>query len=96
MNIDELIANSEKKLSDVFGQIDETALYNQEKVLNAFKNNRVALRHFAGTTGYGYDDIGRDTLGKVFADAFSAESALVSYSKELLLTRFATSPPSQA
>ena len=78
MNIDELIASSEKKLSDVFGQIDETALYNQEKVLNAFKNNRVALRHFAGTTGYGYDDIGRDTLGKVFADAFSAESALVS------------------
>ena len=68
----------EKSLSKEFRKIDDIALYNQEKVLAAFQKNRVALRHFAPTTGYGYDDIGRDTLAKVFADAFSAESAIVS------------------
>ena len=78
MDIQELIDGSEKSLSKVFRKIDDIALYNQEKVLAAFQKNRVALRHFAPTTGYGYDDIGRDTLAKVFADAFSAESAIVS------------------
>lgn len=78
MDIQELIDGSEKSLSEEFRKIDDIALYNQEKVLAAFQKNRVALRHFAPTTGYGYDDIGRDTLAKVFADAFSAESAIVS------------------
>ena len=78
MDIQELIDVSEKSLSEEFRKIDDIALYNQEKVLAAFQKNRVALRHFAPTTGYGYDDIGRDTLAKVFADAFSAESAIVS------------------
>lgn len=78
MDIQELIDGSEKSLSKEFRKIDDIALYNQEKVLVAFQKNRVALRHFAPTTGYGYDDIGRDTLAKVFADAFSAESAIVS------------------
>lgn len=78
MDIQELIDVSEKSLSKEFRKIDDIALYNQEKVLAAFQKNRVALRHFAPTTGYGYDDIGRDTLAKVFADAFSAESAIVS------------------
>ena len=78
MDIQELIDGSEKSLSKEFRKIDDIALYNQEKVLTAFQKNRVALRHFAPTTGYGYDDIGRDTLAKVFADAFSAESAIVS------------------
>ena len=78
MDIQELIDGSEKSLSKEFRKIDDIALYNQEKVLAAFQKNRVALRHFAPTTGYGYDDIGRDTLAKVFADAFSAESAIVS------------------
>lgn len=78
MDIQELIDGSEKSLSKEFRKIDDIALYNQKKVLAAFQKNRVALRHFAPTTGYGYDDIGRDTLAKVFADAFSAESAIVS------------------
>ena len=78
MDIQELIDGSEKSLSKEFRKIDDIALYNQEKVLAAFQKNRVALRHFAPTTGYGYNDIGRDTLAKVFADAFSAESAIVS------------------
>ena len=78
MDIQELIDGSEKSLSKEFRKIDDIALYNQEKVLAAFQKNRVALRHFAPTTGYGYDDIGRDTMAKVFADAFSAESAIVS------------------
>ena len=78
MDIQELIDGSEKSLSKEFRKIDDIALYNQEKVLAAFQKNRVALRHFAPTTGYGYDDIGRDTLAKVFADVFSAESAIVS------------------
>lgn len=78
MDIQKLIDGSEKSLSEEFRKIDDIAFYNQEKVLAAFQKNRVALRHFAPTTGYGYDDIGRDTLAKVFADAFSAESAIVS------------------
>lgn len=78
MDMQELIDGSEKSLSKEFRKIDDIALYNQEKVLAAFQKNRVALRHFAPTTGYGYDDIGRDTLAKVFADVFSAESAIVS------------------
>lgn len=78
MNIDQLIENSEKSLTETFKKIDSVALYNQEKVLSAFKKERVALRHFAGTTGYGYDDIGRDTLGKLYADVFHTESAIVS------------------
>lgn len=76
MNIDQLIENSEKSLTETFKKIDSVALYNQEKVLSAFKKERVALRHFAGTTGYGYDDIGRDTLGKTLRRRFHTESAI--------------------
>ena len=78
MDINQLIENSEKSLTETFKKIDSVALYNQEKVLSAFKQERIALRHFAGTTGYGYDDIGRDTLGKLYADVFHTESAIVS------------------
>lgn len=72
------VENAEKKLTELFKQIDETALYNQHKVLNAFQQNRVEARHFFGTTGYGYDDIGREKLAKVFADIFRTEDAIVS------------------
>jgi len=61
----------------IFKQIDQIALFNTEKVQASFQKNRVALAHFAPTTGYGYDDIGRDTLDKVYADAFECEDALV-------------------
>jgi cystathionine beta-lyase family protein involved in aluminum resistance len=65
------------KLSDRFAQIDKIAEYNQAKVIAAMQKNRVSAACFAGTTGYGYDDLGRDTLEKVYADVFHTEAALV-------------------
>lgn len=76
--ISDLINQCEKELSETFQKVQDTALFNQEKVLNAFQNNRIALRHFAPTSGYGYDDIGRDTLCSLFADVFHTEKAIVS------------------
>ena len=74
----DLIKKCEKELKDNFEELDEICLYNQEKVLNAFKKNKIALRHFAGSTGYGYGDEGRDALNAVFADVFNAEDATCS------------------
>lgn len=74
----EFVENCEERLSGLFKQIDSVALKNQEKVLNSFKNNNVAARHFSGTNGYGYDDIGRDVLAKLFAEVLGGESAIVS------------------
>lgn len=68
----------EENLTPKFKQLEEIALYNQEKVLNAFKKNRIALRHFTGTSGYGYGDEGRDTLNTLIADIFKAEKAICS------------------
>lgn len=64
-------------LKNRFEQIDRVAEYNQYKVLDAMRKNRVSAQHFAATTGYGYDDAGRDTLERVYADAFRAPAALV-------------------
>ena len=60
-----------------FAKIDETAEYNQCKVLRAMQKNRVNATHFAATTGYGYNDAGRDNLERVYADCFHTEAALV-------------------
>ena len=60
-----------------FRHLEEVAEYNQAKVLAAMQKNRVSAPCFAATTGYGYDDLGRDTLEKVYADTFHAEKALV-------------------
>lgn len=77
--IDEgLILNCEKELSEKFTELEDVALYNQEKVLNAFKNRAIALRHFSGTSGYGYGDDGREALNGVMADVFKAQSAICS------------------
>jgi Cystathionine beta-lyase family protein involved in aluminum resistance len=76
--IAEFVEISEKKCKKQFEEVQATALYNQEKVLNSFQKFAVQARHFSGTTGYGYDDLGRDTLNKVFADVFGAEAAIVS------------------
>ncbi len=67
----------EKELKERFDRIDETAEYNQMKVLKAMQDARVSDIHFAATTGYGYNDLGRDVLEDVYARAFHAESALV-------------------
>ena len=65
------------RLSERFRTIDEVAEYNQQKVLSAMQKNRVNATHFAATTGYGYNDAGRDALEAVYADTFGAEAALV-------------------
>lgn len=74
LNISDEIIND---LSQRFQKIDKIAEYNQLKVVSAFQKNKVAEEHFNTTTGYGYNDIGRDTLEKVYADVFHTEDALV-------------------
>ena len=74
LNISDEIINN---LSQRFQKIDKIAEYNQLKVVSAFQKNKVAEEHFNTTTGYGYNDIGRDTLEKVYADVFHTEDALV-------------------
>ena len=64
-------------LQERFAAIDAVAEYNQAKVLAAMQKNRVAANCFAATTGYGYDDVGRDNLERVYADTFHTEAALV-------------------
>ena len=64
-------------LKERFDNIDKNAEYNQLKVIEAMQKNRVAEMHLSGTTGYGYNDSGRDTLEQVYADIFKTESALV-------------------
>ncbi len=66
-----------EKLNKRFAEIDKIAEYNQAKVLAAMQKNRVSAACFAATTGYGYDDVGRDNLEKVYADVFHTEAALV-------------------
>ena len=68
---------TEESLKKRFEEIDERAEYNQLKVLHAMQEHRVSDVHFAATTGYGYNDLGRDTLEAVYASAFHGESALV-------------------
>ena len=73
----EIIKKAEKDLHEIFEKIEDIRDYNQEKVLNAFIENRVAPEHFYTVSGYGHDDMGREVLDKVFADVFKAEKALV-------------------
>ena len=72
-----LVKDSEKELDEEFKKIDEICEYNSLKVLNAFWNNKLSESHFSQTTGYGYDDIGRDVIEKIYAEIFGAEDALV-------------------
>ncbi len=73
----EIIERAEKDCARAFSRLDEIERVNTKKVLDSFKNHRVSARHFAPTTGYGYDDIGRDTLGEIFAEVLGTETALV-------------------
>ena len=77
MEIEKLIENAEEQAREAFAKTDRNALICQERVLHAFQKHRVSARHFAPTEGYGYDDVGRDTLDLVYADALNAEDALV-------------------
>lgn len=78
MTVERLIEESELALQANFKKADEISEYNQEKVLKAFSKHGIALRHFNGSTGYGYGDEGRFLLGDVYADSFGAEAGIVS------------------
>lgn len=75
MNID--IKSAEKKLINVFNNIDDVCFYNSQKVIKAFWQASISENDFNSTTGYGYGDIGRDKIEKVYSDIFETESALV-------------------
>ena len=81
LNIDERIVNlieeEEKNLKSIYEKIDKTEYENTLKVLNAFHKYQINEVHFTSTTGYGYNDIGRDTIEKVFADVLGSEDAIV-------------------
>ncbi|MBE6928503.1 MAG: hypothetical protein E7467_08500 [Ruminococcaceae bacterium] len=66
-----------RDLKERFAEVDAVAEYNQAKVLAAMQKNRVGASYFAATTGYGYDDVGRDNLERIYADTFHTEAALV-------------------
>jgi cystathionine beta-lyase family protein involved in aluminum resistance len=72
-----LIRDIEQDIHEVFLQLEDIAYNNQVKVLNAFRRHRIREVHFQSSSGYGYGDIGRDTLEELYADVFSAPSALV-------------------
>ena len=73
----DFIHSTEIELKDKFNEIDLLCEKNSMKVLNAFQENRLSENHFNSTTGYGYSDIGRDTIEKIYSDIFSSEDALV-------------------
>ena len=75
MNID--IKEAENKLKDVFSNIDDVCFYNSQKVIKAFWQANISETDFNSTTGYGYGDVGRDKIEKVYSDIFETEAALV-------------------
>lgn len=77
MNINELIKNSEKIINHEFDKIDDIVFCNSKKVLEAFQKENVSEYHFNSTTGYGYNDCGREVIEKVYSDIFKSEDALV-------------------
>lgn len=76
-DIIELSKKVEKDLKPVFKEVEDVEEYNSLKVLSAFQKYNLSEMHFNGTTGYGYGDIGRDTIEEIFADIFKAEDSLV-------------------
>ena len=73
----DLVRESESEVAGYFDRLDDIMAFNQYKILDAFQKNSICDRHFSWNTGYGYDDMGRDALEKVYADVFHAEAALV-------------------
>ena len=93
-----MIDEMEKECLEQFKLIDDVCFYNSEKVLKAFQENSVSETHFNSTTGYGYNDAGRDVIEKIFASVFKAEDAIVrnqfiSGSHALSVTLFALLRP---
>jgi cystathionine beta-lyase family protein involved in aluminum resistance len=77
MNSSEQLQAAEKALFPIFSGIDAVVKQNLKKVLDSFRRHRVGVHHFAGVSGYGHDDLGRQTLDKVFADVMGAEAAAI-------------------
>ncbi len=75
--LDKKVIEIEERLQDRFKEIDNIALFNSAKVLNAFHKEKLQASDFNGTSGYGYGDVGRDKIEKIYADIFAAEKALV-------------------
>ena len=75
--IKELVLNCEKELTAEFKEIDDNKFFFSEQVLNSFKKNNLSENAFNSTTGYGYNDLGREVIEKVYADIFKSESAVV-------------------
>ena len=77
-NSEQVLKEAERQLKNKYERIDDIAFKNQKKVLNAFTEFRVSENCFHGTTGYGYDDVGRETIAKIYAKVFGGEKAIVS------------------
>ena len=75
--ITQMIEQAEHELKDIFTEVDRNEEYRTRQVLDAFRKEGISYRHFSPTTGYGYDDIGRDALERVFASLFHTEAALM-------------------
>ena len=73
----DIIKTAEKEIKEQFEKIDEIKEYNQEKVLESFKKNKIGAEHFSYVSGYGHDDLGREALDSLFKDIFKAEKAVV-------------------
>ena len=96
--IEEMIRQAEEGLKETFARIDENEAMRTKQLLDAFRKHGVSYRHFAPSTGYGYDDIGRDTLERIYADLFHTEAALMrphvaSGTAALSLTLFGLTKP---
>lgn len=72
-----MIREKELEIKNELNKIDEICFYNSKKVLDAFKNNNLSEFHFNSTTGYGYNDLGREVIEKIYSDIFKSEDALV-------------------
>jgi len=77
MDITALAKKAQAMSAEAFARIEEIAEYNTRRVADAFRECRITLNHFAPSTGYGYDDVGRDKLDALYAAAFGCEDALV-------------------
>ena len=100
MIVEKLIGKAEAALRTEFARIDENERVRTRQILNAFRKEAVSYRHFAPTTGYGYDDIGRDTLERIYASVFHTEAALMrphvaSGTAALSLTLFGLTKPGE-
>ena len=99
--IEPMILKAERELKETFEKIDKNEAIRTRQILDAFKQEKVSYRHFAPSNGYGYDDLGRDTLERIFASLFHTEAALIrphvsSGTAALSLTLFGLTRPGES